>query len=338
MYEKQQTKGCKTVERLFRACVPATLAGAAFFTLCLGSDAAVAAGEDLGTWMNSENKGKIQLRECGESGLCGNIVWLKESKDEKGQPWRDMLNPDTSKRGRPVVGIDVLIGAKKIAPDTYQGQIYDPEVGKTYYLKQLIIGRDKVEIKGCLPAGWPCRTKYWTRTTPVKQEATPLVATRQSAPPPGPRVAAAPPPAPRNVAPPPAPGYAPPPPQAPGYAVPPPSPRVEAAPPPAPLPRPVQPRRPDVTAALPPSSSEGGYLVQVAARQDRNEAVQAFNDLQRRHPHILGGLAPEIIRADLGQRGIWFRVGVGPMLQQQAAANFCSQLKSAGADCLIRRW
>jgi len=323
VHEKQQSKGCKAVERIFHAGARATMAGAAFLTLCVGSGAAVAAGEDLGTWMNSENKGKVQLRECGESGLCGNLVWLKEPLDEKGQPWRDMLNPDTSKRGRPVVGIDVLIGTKKIAPNTYQGQIYDPEVGKVYYLKHLKIGRDKVEIKGCLPSGWPCRTKYWTKTSPVNQSATPLVAGRQSAPPPAPRVATAPPPpAPRNVAPPPAP-------------------RVAAAPPPAPVapvPRPVQPRRPNVTAALPPASStEGGYLVQVAARQNRNEAVQAFNDLQRRHPQILGGLAPEIIRADLGQRGVWYRIGVGPMLQQQAASNFCNQLKSAGADCLIRR-
>lgn len=309
------------MERIFHTGVRAIMAGAAFMTLCLGSGAAVAAGEDLGTWMNSENKGKVQLRECGESGLCGILVWLKEPNDEKGKPWRDILNPDTSKRGRPVVGIDVLIGTKKIAPNTYQGQIYDPEVGKVYYLKHLKIGRDQVEIKGCLPSGWPCRTKYWTKTSPVDEAATPLVASRQSAPRPAPRVAAAPPPAPRNVAPPPAP-------------------RVAVAPPPAPVtpvPRPVQPRRPDVTASLPPAATEGGYLVQVAARQNRNEAVQAFNDLKRRHPQILGGLAPEIIRADLGQRGVWYRVGVGPMLQQQAASNFCSQLKSAGADCLIRR-
>lgn len=65
--------------------------------------------------------------------------------------------------------------------------------------------------------------------------------------------------------------------------------------------------------------------------------MKAFSDLQRQYPQLLGGLAPEILRTDLGQRGIWYRVGVGPMLQQQAALNFCNQLKSAGADCLIRR-
>lgn len=338
------------MERLFRASARAVMAGAVASVVYLGPGSTHVAAQDLGTWMNSENKGKIQLRECGENGLCGNIVWLKDPLDENGKPWRDILNPDTSKRGRPVVGIDVMIGTKKIAPMTWQGHIYDPEVGKTYYLKHLKVGRDKVEIKGCLSSGWPCRTKYWTRTSPVKQQATPLVASRQSAPRPVPRASAAPPPAPRKTTPPPAPrvttapspaprNVAPPP--APRNAAPPPAPRVAAVPRPAPAPRvqrPAQPRRPDVTAALPPASStRGGYLVQVAARQDRNEAMKAFNDLQRRHPQILGGLSPEIMRADLGQRGIWYRVGVGPMLQQSAAANFCNQLKSAGADCLIRR-
>lgn len=340
MYAKQQFKGYRAERRYLRAGARAVIAGAALWMLCLAPAPVMAAGEDLGTWMNSENKGKIQLRECGESGLCGNIVWLKDPVDENGKPWRDILNPDTSKRGRPLVGLDVMINTKKIAPGTWQGYIYDPEVGKTYYLKHLKIGQNKVEIKGCLQSGWPCRTKYWTRTSPVQQQATPLVASRQKAPPPAPRVAAVPPPAPQNVAPPPAPRNIAPPP-APRNVAPPPAPRVAVAPPPAPArpaPRPAQPRRPDVTAALPPASStRGGYLVQVAARQDPNEAMKAFADLQRRHPQILGGLSPEIMKADLGQRGIWYRVGVGPMLQQSAAANFCNQLKSAGADCLIRR-
>lgn len=354
MFGMQKSMGCRMAARMLLASVRGVSAGALALVLCIGPGAAVESDRDLGTWMNSENKGKIQLRECGEESLCGEIVWLRDAVDENGKPWRDMLNPDPSLRSREVVGLDVMIGTKKIGPATWQGQIYDPEVGKTYYLKHLKVGKDKVEIRGCLSAGWPCRTKYWTRTEPVQQDATPLVAQQQSAPPPAPRVAAAPPPAPRNVAPRPAPqpaprvaaapppaprNYAPPP--APRNYAPPPAPR-NVAPPPAPTvraPQPVQRRRPDVTAALPAPGANvsGGYLVQVAARQSHSEALAAFNDLQQKYPQMLGGLAPEVMRADLGQRGIWYRVGVGPMLQQQAAADFCNQLKSMGADCLIRR-
>ena len=101
-----------------------------------------------------------------------------------------------------------------------------------------------------------------------------------------------------------------------------------------------QPAAPDVTASLPyPAANPrpGGYLVQVAARQNHNDALRAFDDLQRRYPQLLGKLLPQVLRADLGQRGIWYRVGVGPMVQQSAALNFCYRLKALGADCLIRR-
>jgi uncharacterized protein (DUF2147 family) len=314
---------------------PWTFAAAA--TVSLYAGAAVSAGADLGTWLNSERKGKIQLRECGEDGLCGEIVWMKDPVDEKGRPWRDQLNPDPNLRSREVVGIDVIIGAKKIAPMTWQGQIYDPEVGKVYYLKHLKVGREQVEIKGCLPAGWPCRTKYWTRSTPVAQPGPNIqTAGRAPAPKPAPaqQLASPVPAAPPAVAPPPAQAKAPQPPRPPVQAR---APQPPQAPPPAVAARPNQ---PEVTAALPRQSSEqgdGGYLVQVAARQSHNEALQAFNELQRRYPQLLGRHSPEVLRADLGQRGVWYRVGIGPVNQQSAAVDFCQQLKAAGADCLIRR-
>jgi len=101
-----------------------------------------------------------------------------------------------------------------------------------------------------------------------------------------------------------------------------------------------QPAAPDVTASLPyPAANPrpGGYLVQVAARQNHNDALRAFDDLQRRYPQLLGGKVPEILRADLGPRGIWYRVGVGPMVQRSTATDFCQRLKVLGADCLIRQ-
>ncbi len=275
---------------------------------------------EMGTWLNADKKGKIELRECGEQGLCGEIVWLKDARDEKGKPWRDRLNPNPGLRSRPVVGVNVLVGVKKIAPNTWQGQIYDPEVGKLYYLKHLKVGRDRVEIKGCLSSGWPCRTKYWTRTNPIRPPAPAIIAKPRPAPKPAPMRQAA-------VAAPAGPATAPPAPRnpqlrgpiPPGQAMPQSAPDITAS-----LPRP---------AAPPPS---GGYLVQVAARQSQNEALRAFDDLRRRFPRLLGGMAPEIRRADLGRRGVWYRVGIGPMEQRSSADNFCRQLKARGADCLIR--
>ena len=79
------------------------------------------------------------------------------------------------------------------------------------------------------------------------------------------------------------------------------------------------------------------YLVQVAARQDRNEAVAVFNDLRRRYPRLLGNAQPIIKRVNLGELGIWYRVRVGPIAGKAAALSFCNRLKFAGSDCFIRR-
>ena len=68
-----------------------------------------------------------------------------------------------------------------------------------------------------------------------------------------------------------------------------------------------------------------------------NEALTAFGKLQRRYPHLLGGYLPNIQKVDLGSRGIWYRVRIGPLGQRTAAVGFCDELKAAGADCLIRR-
>jgi len=329
--------GDGVITRMVRAGLVVLAASGAFIVAANGP---AMAEKELGTWLNADRKGKIALRECEGNTLCGNIVWLVDALDERGQPWRDRLNPDSKLRTRQVVGMSVLINAKKIGPNTWQGYIYDPEVGKIYYLKHLKLGQDKVEIRGCLKSGWPCRTKYWTRTQPVIPAAPQMqVAGRTKAPAPAPaarpRTAmAAPAPQPRSSMPAPLPSRT-------GLrqTI---RPRPNAAPPVRQAARPA--RRPaprqDVTAALPPQTpypNASGYLVQVAARQSHREAMQAYNDLQRRFPQMLGGLAPEVLKADLGQRGVWFRVGVGPMTQQSAAVDFCRQLKSQGADCLIRR-
>ena len=328
----------------FRSAFAVIAASGAVFMAASGP---AMAEEDLGTWLNADRKGKIALRECENNTICGNIVWLKDAVDEQGQPWRDRLNPDSKLRSRQVVGMDVLINAKKIAPNTWQGYIYDPEVGKIYYLKHLKLGQDKVEIKGCLKSGWPCRTKYWTRTQPVMPpEPSYQVAGRVAGQVPGPvarpasgqtarrNIASAPAIQPRSTMPAPLPSK----PQL-RQTLQPRQPRPQTAPPSRQAARPAP--RQDVTAALPGQSAypkaNNGYLVQVAARQSHREAMQAYNELQRRFPQMLGGLAPEVFRADLGQRGVWFRVGIGPMAQQSAAVDFCRQLKSQGGDCLIRR-
>ena len=87
-----------------------------------------------------------------------------------------------------------------------------------------------------------------------------------------------------------------------------------------------------------PPTAPSGYLVQVTAGQDQSEALRAFGQLQRRFPSLLGGYLPNVQKVDLGHKGIWYRVRVGPLGRRTAAITFCEQLKAAGGDCLIRQY
>lgn len=77
-------------------------------------------------------------------------------------------------------------------------------------------------------------------------------------------------------------------------------------------------------------------MVQVASRRSESAARQSFAALQQRFPGILGGRQPLITQAVVGDRGTFWRVNV-PAESRSAAAQLCTELKSAGGDCFIRR-
>jgi hypothetical protein len=80
-----------------------------------------------------------------------------------------------------------------------------------------------------------------------------------------------------------------------------------------------------------------GFAVQVASHRKQAEAVAAFADLQQRFPSLISGYQPLIQRADLGERGIFFRLRIGPVATKSDADRLCDSLKGAGLPaCLVR--
>ena len=81
----------------------------------------------------------------------------------------------------------------------------------------------------------------------------------------------------------------------------------------------------------------GSYVVQVAASRSEQDAQSTAASITQRYSSVLSGYSPAVERADLGDRGIYYRVGVGPLRNQGDANSLCSKLKSAGLDCFVRR-
>ncbi|MEJ2123927.1 MAG: SPOR domain-containing protein, partial [Alphaproteobacteria bacterium] len=81
----------------------------------------------------------------------------------------------------------------------------------------------------------------------------------------------------------------------------------------------------------------GGVFVQIAARQQQEQALAAFAMLQRKYSEQLGNYSPSVRKVDLAEKGTWFRLWVGPLGSKNAAEQLCSDLKTAGLkSCLVR--
>ncbi len=90
-------------------------------------------------------------------------------------------------------------------------------------------------------------------------------------------------------------------------------------------------------AATGPAASGGGYLVQVSSQRNEADAQASYRVLQGKFPSVLGSRSALIKRADLGQKGVYYRAMVGPFGTSEEASQFCGSLKTAGGQCVIQR-
>lgn len=104
------------------------------------------------------------------------------------------------------------------------------------------------------------------------------------------------------------------------------APKVEPKPTPKPVAKPVV-----------RSSGRQDYMVQLAASRSRALARGVYSNLQTNYNDLLGRRDPLILRVDLGDRGIFYRVNVPGFASREAANAFCANLKKRGQDCLVRK-
>lgn len=79
----------------------------------------------------------------------------------------------------------------------------------------------------------------------------------------------------------------------------------------------------------------GDFLVQLGAFRKIETAEQVWEQLQRENPAILGDLVADIMRADLGARGIYYRLRGGWLPDRQSAMKICAALKAKKKPCLV---
>lgn len=115
----------------------------------------------LGTWYNTEKSAKIEIMKNGDEYL-GKIIALTREDQGEG-PFLDVENSDPELRKRPLMGLSILKGLKYKKEAWEDGEIYDPESGKTYSCEVKLKNNSVLEVKGYIGFSWVGRTVEWTR-------------------------------------------------------------------------------------------------------------------------------------------------------------------------------
>ena len=113
------------------------------------------------------------------------------------------------------------------------------------------------------------------------------------------------------------------------------APGVEIPPPPPPQTAQVAPAKPMPLAPKASEAAGGPLRIQIAATKDEPSARAEFARLQKAHADLLGNLSATVVKADLGEKGVFYRIQAGPIADRAQADKLCSQLKPLGIGCIV---
>lgn len=110
----------------------------------------------LGLWLTDEGESHVKIFRDGEE-FKGKIVWLRNPKDDRGQPVTD-------DNGDPVLNMVFMTEFVYEDGEYVDGKVYNPKTGKTYYGSMELDGKNVLKLRGSLDqSGWFGRTETWTR-------------------------------------------------------------------------------------------------------------------------------------------------------------------------------
>jgi SPOR domain len=111
--------------------------------------------------------------------------------------------------------------------------------------------------------------------------------------------------------------------------------------------------RPQQLASLPPANPQptpakpaeaasqpgkaGGVRLQLGAVRSEGVAREEWARIKRSNPDLLGHLTAVAVRADLGDKGVYYRIQAGPVGDPTTAAQLCGELRERHLACIIVR-
>jgi hypothetical protein len=91
---------------------------------------------------------------------------------------------------------------------------------------------------------------------------------------------------------------------------------------------------PKDTAKEKPSAKTGAHKVQLGAYRSEKEAQDAWNKMKSAHKEF-ANMQPVIVKADLGAKGIYYRLRTGTFANTAEAKAFCGTMSILGQACIL---
>ncbi len=117
----------------------------------------------LGEWYVTDKDATVAIHK--KNGLYyGRIAWMAEPNLPNGEPKRDTLNPDKSKRNRLFTDYDFLENFEFDGQGTWKnGTIYNSQDGKKYWGQITLKDANHLVLRGYIGAPIFGRSVTWTR-------------------------------------------------------------------------------------------------------------------------------------------------------------------------------
>lgn len=169
-----QVPGLPISFRKFDA-LPLIAVSAAFiaFTAAQAQQTGTIPPDPTGEWMVAKGYARIRIVNC-DGRIWGVVAWEQS-------PGVDSKNPDPGQRGRPTLGMPILLGmTQSTKPYQWDGEIYNSQDGRTYTAHIAMTGPDTLRVEGCV-LRILCGGENWTRVAPPAPPPSPVPPSRTRA-------------------------------------------------------------------------------------------------------------------------------------------------------------
>ncbi len=112
--------------------------------VCFASQAAQAASDAKGVWMNDTGRGAIEIKDCGGK-LCGHVVWTRDEGDA------------SRGCGKQIIGDAVSVGSGLWD----NGWIYSPDKKRRYDVELKPLSDGTLRVKGYAGSKFFSKTMIW---------------------------------------------------------------------------------------------------------------------------------------------------------------------------------